>query len=111
MLIIAASFLIARAGGGYGSLAALVVAAVLLDAAVQGNQVVSQRIIYALGARARSRLNGLYIAIFFLGGAFGSAISSLSFQTGGWERVCEVGFALPILALIMFATEFVGRRT
>jgi predicted MFS family arabinose efflux permease len=111
MLVVAASFHIARAGGEYGSLTALVAAAILLDAAVQGNQVVSQRIIYALGAQARSRLNGLYIAIFFLGGAFGSAVSSLAFQTGGWQRVCDVGLALPLLALVMFATEFFPART
>jgi predicted MFS family arabinose efflux permease len=109
---VAAAFLLARIGGG-GSMIALLAAGVLLDAGVQGNQVVSQRLIYGLGDNARSRLNGLYIAIFFAGGAVGSAIASLAYATGGWERVSWIGAAFPLAALALFATEFLppGRRT
>ncbi|WP_020433885.1 MFS transporter, partial [Paenibacillus riograndensis] len=47
----------------------LVVAAILLDMGVSANMVLGQRVIFSLGAEFRSRLNGLYMAIFFLGGA------------------------------------------
>jgi hypothetical protein len=72
----------------------------------QANQVVGQRAIYSLDAEARSRLNGLYVALFFIGGATGSAIASLTCALGGWDRITWIGFAFPIAALALFATEF-----
>jgi predicted MFS family arabinose efflux permease len=68
--------------------------------------VLGQRAIYALGADTRSRLNGLYMAIFFAGGAAGSAIASLTFVRGGWELVSWVGLVFPVAALVFYATEF-----
>lgn len=91
--------------GAHGSLAALLGAGIVLDLAVQANLVVGQRAIYELGAHLRSRLNGLYIALFFAGGAFGSAIASLTYARGGWPLVSVVGFAFPLLALLLFAFE------
>jgi predicted MFS family arabinose efflux permease len=105
MAAVAIAFLFARIGGE-GSMAALLAAGIALDAGVQGNQVVGQRIIYALGDKTRSRLNGLYIAMFFVGGAVGSSIASLAYALGGWERVSWIGLAFPLAALIFFATEF-----
>jgi predicted MFS family arabinose efflux permease len=105
MVVVAIAFLLARIGGE-GSMLALLAAGVALDAGVQGNQVVSQRIIYALGEEARSRLNGLYIAMFFVGGAVGSSIASLAYALGGWERISWIGLAFPLAALALFATEF-----
>jgi predicted MFS family arabinose efflux permease len=72
---------------------------------VQGNQVVSQRAIYALGPEIRSRLNGLYMAMFFLGGAGGSAVASIAYARGGWTAVCGLGVAFALAALALFATE------
>jgi predicted MFS family arabinose efflux permease len=109
MASVATAFLLARLGE-QGSLAALVAAAILLDAGVQGNMVLGQREIYALGAGARSRLNGLYIAAAFAGGAVGSGITSLAFVRGGWLAVTWLGFGLGAVALLFYGTEFLGRR-
>jgi predicted MFS family arabinose efflux permease len=108
MATVALSFLLGQWGGA-GSMAAMVAAGLLVDGAVQANQVVGQRAIYALGAQARSRLNGLYVALFFVGGAAGSAVASLVYALGGWSWVSWVGFAFPLAALALFATEFMGR--
>ena len=52
----------------------------LLDFAVSANLVFGQRAIYALGAEERSRLNGLFMAMFFAGGALaGDAFSGVAF--------------------------------
>jgi predicted MFS family arabinose efflux permease len=102
---VASSFLLAQLGGS-GSMVALLAAGILLDLGVQSNLVLGQRAIYALGANTRSRLNGLYMGIFFAGGAFGSAIASLTYTRGGWELVSWVGLAFPAVALIFYATEF-----
>jgi predicted MFS family arabinose efflux permease len=45
-------------------LAALVIASIVLDMGVSANLVTGQRALFALAAETRSRLNGLYIAIF-----------------------------------------------
>jgi len=105
MVVVALAFLLARFGAN-GSMIALLAAGIALDAGVQANQVVSQRAIYALGVQARSRLNGLYIAIFFVGGAAGSAVASLAYALGGWERVSWIGLAFALAALTFYATEF-----
>jgi predicted MFS family arabinose efflux permease len=109
MVVVAIAFLLARIGGA-GSMLALLAAGILLDAGVQGVQVVGQRAIYALGAEARSRLNGLYIAMFFAGGAAGSAVTSLAYSYGGWNLVSWIGLAFPLVGLMLFATEFLPRR-
>jgi predicted MFS family arabinose efflux permease len=105
MVVVALAFLLARFGAN-GSMIALLAGGIALDAGVQANQVVSQRAIYALGSHARSRLNGLYIAIFFVGGAAGSAVASLAYALGGWERVSWIGVAFALVALAFYATEF-----
>jgi predicted MFS family arabinose efflux permease len=91
--------------GAGGSLAALLAAGVLLDLGVQANLVLGQRAIYELGAHVRSRLNGLYMALFFAGGAAGSSIASLAYAHGGWGLVSDIGLSFPVLALLLYATE------
>jgi predicted MFS family arabinose efflux permease len=93
------------AGGGRLSLALLVAAAIALDFAVSGNLVLGQRAIYALGAEVRGRVNGLYMATFFVGGATGSALGAWSFAHGGWQAACAVGMVLIAAVLLVFLTE------
>jgi len=103
----ALSFFVARAGEG--SIALLVLAGLLLDMGVQMNMVLGQRAIYSLGAETRSRMNAIYMAIFFLGGAAGSALAGYAFAVGGWEPVTWIGFAFPAVGLLFYLTEFRGR--
>src|ERR1700732_3170376 len=56
---------------------ATVAAAILLDFGTTANMSLGQRAIFSLGAELRGRLNGLYVAAFFIGCAVGSAL-------GGW---------------------------
>jgi predicted MFS family arabinose efflux permease len=104
LAIAGVSFLLARLGA-HGSLAALLAGGILLDLGVQANLVLGQRAIYKLGAHVRSRLNGLYMALFFAGGAVGSSIASLAYTHGGWGLVSNIGFAFPVVALLLYATE------
>ena len=107
MALAALSFVLMRWGqsGSAVSLGVLVAAAVLLDFGVTANLVLGQRAIFSLGAELRGRLNGLYMAIFFMGGALGSAAGAWAFAHGGWPLVCWAGLALPLLALLYYATE------
>lgn len=102
----ALSFLVARAGEE--SIALLVIAGILLDTGVQTSMVLGQRAIYSLGAETRSRMNAVYMAIFFTGGAVGSALAGYAFARGGWEPVTWIGFAFPALGLLFYLSEFRG---
>ncbi|MDJ0388634.1 MFS transporter [Roseomonas sp. E05] len=107
MLAVAFSFLMTRLAepGSTLALGLLVAAAVLLDFGVSANVVLGQRAIFSLGAELRSRLNGLYMATFFIGGALGSALGGWSYASGGWPLTAWVGLALPVLALLYYLTE------
>ena len=99
------SFPAAALGALWHSVPLLVVAAFVLDAAVAANLVTGQRAIFALGAAARGRLNGLFLALFFLGGAFGSFAAGIAYAHGGWTAACLVGMCFPALSLAYWATD------
>ena len=95
---------------GSAGLALLVVAAVLLDAAVTTNLVLSQRAIFSLSAEHRGRLNGLFLATFFFGGAAGSAVGGWVYARGGWALTSWLGLALPLVALVFYGAELARGR-
>jgi len=100
LLAVAGGFAIAWAGAAVHSYLMLALAGLVLDAGVQTNLVIGQRAIYALAPELRSRLNGMFLAIFFLGGAAGSALTSPVLQGLGWCGICALGMALPLAALV-----------
>ncbi|MFC7553777.1 hypothetical protein ACFQU7_18395 [Pseudoroseomonas wenyumeiae] len=83
----------------------MVLAGILLDAAVTLNLILSQRSVFGLGDAIRSRVNGLFMAVFFIGGAIGSALGGWAMARGGWGLTAWVGFALPAAALVYSATR------
>lgn len=103
----AGSFLLSRVGaeGSLLSLVALTAAAIVLDFAVSSNLVIGQRAIFAISPEHRSRLNGIYMAIFFIGGAIGSSVGAWAYARDGWPLASWIGFALPAVALLYFRTD------
>jgi predicted MFS family arabinose efflux permease len=85
--------------------ALIVGCAVVLDLAVSANLVFGQRVIFGLPADLRSRLNGLYIGMFFMGGAAGSALSGWCYVRFGWPGIVALGALLPLLGMGYFLTE------
>jgi predicted MFS family arabinose efflux permease len=100
-------FALSRVGapGSTTALAAMVAAGIVIDFGVTTNLVVGQRAIFTLGDDVRSRLNGLYMATFFGGGAIGSAFGGLAFAHARWPGAAWLGAALPAAALAYAATE------
>jgi predicted MFS family arabinose efflux permease len=84
---------------------ALIAGAVLIDLGVQTTMVLGQRIIFALNPAERGRLNTLYIATLFAGGAVGSAVSGFAYARAGWDGVVIFGAALPLAALLCWLSE------
>lgn len=97
-----AALAMALAWAGAGSLAALVLAGILLDFGVQANLVIAQREIFLLDATIRNRLNAAFMATFFMGGALGSALTSPLMAAFGWHAVAGLTLLFPLLALAYF---------
>ncbi|MDK8192856.1 MFS transporter [Paenibacillus sp. UMB7766-LJ446] len=106
MIIAVVSFGLAYLFQGHSTatLILLVIVAITLDMAVSGNLVLGQRIIYSL-SEARGRVNGIFMSIFFVGGAIGSSLGSWSYAHGGWSLTTLIGLIMPLLALGYYLTE------
>ncbi|MGH8432277.1 MAG: MFS transporter, partial [Solimonas sp.] len=74
------------------------------------NFVLSQRSIYGPKPESRSRIGGLFTAIFFLGGAAGSAVAAASFATIGWPFTCLIGLGLAACAFVLYLRESAMRE-
>ena len=107
MLSILCAFAIAWIGNEAGSVGLLILSAILIDAGLVTNFVLSQRVIYSARPESRSRIGGLFTALFFLGGALGSVLATASFAAGGWSETTSIGMGLAAIALIVFAGEIV----
>jgi predicted MFS family arabinose efflux permease len=90
---------------GRDSVPALLVGLALLDFGVQGQNVLSQGAIYALGRETTGRVTTAYVTSNFVGGAIGSAAGSLAWATGGWLAVSAVGAAFAAVAMLVWLTE------
>ncbi len=101
----AAAAAFALAGLGRHSVVALGAAAVLLDMAVQTTLILGQQVVFQLDPASRARLNSVYMATFFFGGALGSELASLAYHAHGWGAVSVLGAGLPLLGLAYWATE------
>ncbi|MER6115812.1 MFS transporter [Streptomyces sp. NPDC001743] len=103
--LVAAAVAFALAGFGGHSIVLLALAAILVDVAVQTTLILGQHTVYALDPAARSRLNSVFIAMFFAGGAIGSQLGTVVYEAAGWSGVTVLGGALPLIALVYWAFE------
>lgn len=88
----------------------LVIGVVALDVGAQMMQVANQTRIFGLGAQARSRLNTIYMTIYFVGGALGSALASLAWSRWQWDGVCALELTFIAAAGVRHMTGFSKRH-
>jgi len=107
MLLIIGGFALSltSSGGHREGLALLLAAAVIVDMGVSASLLLGQRAVFALGAHVRGRLNGLFMAMFFAGGAIGSTLGAWAYATGGWTLAASIGMALPAASLLYLLTD------
>ena len=106
LILAAGGFGLTEIGVFSGSVIVLGIGAIVLDCAVTANLVFGQRAIFMLAPEIRSRLNALYIAVFFFGGALGSAAASPLYEHGGWAYVTVAALIVMALALAYYAAGF-----
>jgi predicted MFS family arabinose efflux permease len=104
------AFAIAVEAGHARSLALLVLAALILDAAVQISLVLSLRSIYMLAPDLRGRLNGLFMAFAFLCGATASGLAVAVYAFRGWRTLAGLGALFAVAALALYVAEFRGKN-
>jgi len=80
---------------------ALVAATLLLDIGVQATQVNNLAQIYKLDEAAHSRINSMFMVIFFLGGAVGSYCGVWAWSEGGWPLVTAQLLAFSCAAMLL----------
>ncbi|MBJ8345216.1 MFS transporter [Antrihabitans sp. YC2-6] len=101
------------AWGGYNVIA-LIVALLVFDFGIQGAHLANQTAVYALDPASRSRLTTAYMVAFFAGGVTGSVTGGIAYESGGWPRVCLIGFGTSVVALacwLVFWRADVNART
>ena len=75
-------------------MATLVVGVIVLDLGAQMMQVSNQTRIFGLGSQVRSRVNTIYMTMYFAGGAVGSAVAGWAWWRWGWNGVCALALVL-----------------
>lgn len=110
MIFVIVAFVIARTGGEH-SVIALVISALLLDIGIASNVVLGQKALFLLDPEIRGRLNSLYIASFFTGGAVGSAMAGYVFSHWGWSCIADLGIVVAALAFIYFSSGIFSDRS
>ncbi|MEU7855922.1 MFS transporter [Nonomuraea sp. NPDC049141] len=90
---------------GARSLVWLLVGVIVLDLAHQAVLNSSQNVLYALRPEARNRINSAFMTALFLGGAVGSALTSVVWVSGGWTGVCVLGATLSAGTVVLWLLE------
>ncbi|MFZ0024339.1 MFS transporter [Acinetobacter sp.] len=60
----------------------------------------NQNVIFRLRPDAKSRVNSLYMTLYFIGGACGSALGVYAWHHGGWSMTCMAGLGLALCATL-----------
>jgi predicted MFS family arabinose efflux permease len=109
MAFLAASYLILWGGemlwvSTASHMAILVLGVIVLDVGAQMCQVANQTRIFGLVPSARSRLNTVYMTVYFSGAAAGSALATIAWVHWKWNGVCILALSLIVLAALRHAT-------
>ncbi|MDE3105212.1 MAG: MFS transporter [Acidobacteriota bacterium] len=84
---------------------ALAVGVIVLDVGAQMMQVANQTRIFGLVPGARSRLNTVYMTVYFCGAAVGSALSTIAWTHWRWNGVCGLALGLIAVAALWHMTR------
>ncbi|WP_406089141.1 MFS transporter [Streptomyces sp. NBC_01013] len=95
----------AALAAGARSLVWLLIGVIALDLAHQAVLNSTQNVIYALRPEARNRINSAFMTSFFVGGAVGSALTSVIWVRGGWTGVCVLGASLSAGTVVLWILE------
>lgn len=82
------------------SLIGLIIGVIIIDLGVQSVHITNQNIIFSKNTEARNRVNTIYMVGFFIGGALGTTLGSMAWNSMGWTGVSIVGLVFSGIILI-----------
>jgi predicted MFS family arabinose efflux permease len=100
--LLLALFSLAVAAAGATSVLLILLAVLLIDIAIQGINVLNQTRLFSVAPAARSRVNTAFVVCNFVGGALGSVLAGILWQTGGWYLLVGGQALIIMLALIIW---------
>ncbi|WP_223417929.1 MFS transporter [Shewanella inventionis] len=98
-MIIAIGFVIS--GLFADTLLGLIVGIILIDLGVFSAQVSNQVRVFSIDPQAQSRINGIYMLGYYLGGALGSFVGIQAFDLAGWFGVVCLSISLVALSFVV----------
>ncbi|MEZ8968723.1 MFS transporter [Vibrio breoganii] len=98
LLFIASGFAVSGMFGD--SLIGLIVGIILVDLGVFSAQVSNQVRVFSIDPAAQSRINGIYMLGYYLGGAFGSFAGVMVFEQYGWQGVAAFSGTMVVGSLM-----------
>jgi predicted MFS family arabinose efflux permease len=63
--------------------------------------ILNQNVVYGIDPHARSRLNSIYMTIYFSGAAIGSFVAAWMWADYGWQGCCVFGIVMALLSIIV----------
>lgn len=111
LLVVTATTATLALGGTPDSLLLLFLAAGVIDACVQLNQVVGQKLVFELREGARARLNSAYMSLIYLSGAAGSVAGLLLQARIGWSGTMAIAAGLGLVCATEQIAAIVRRRS
>ncbi|MEL0656720.1 MFS transporter [Pseudoalteromonas issachenkonii] len=81
-----------------GSLASLIIGIILIDFAIFSAQVANQVRVFSIDPTAQSRINGIYMLGYYIGGAVGSMVGVKAFALYQWPGVVAVSIIFILLS-------------
>ncbi|MCF7640629.1 MFS transporter [Acinetobacter johnsonii] len=83
---------------GGSSLISYIIGYALINLGLATTHSCNQNVIFRLRPDAKSRVNSIYMTLYFIGGACGSALGVYAWHHGGWTSTCLAGITLVMMA-------------
>ena len=83
------------------SIFGLILGVILIDLGCQSLHITNQNIIFSKNTEARNRVNTIYMVGFFIGGALGTVLGAIAWNSFGWTGVSVLGLLLSFTILIV----------
>ncbi len=69
--------------------------------------VLNQNLIYRISVQARSRINSIYMTLYFAGAASGSFIAVYAWKHWGWEGCAMIGLGMATISFVIDRIDFI----